>query len=97
MNETRMQLRLADEYESVSDYIAALEKLIIRQKQKNIVLSEIGRQHILSLHDAVDTYLKELGECVAASDCDAYQKLKTESARITGLFKEYRQQSMTLS
>lgn len=94
MNETRMQLRLADEYESVSDYIAALEKLIIRQKQKNIVLSEIGRQHILSLHDAVDTYLKELGECVAASDCDAYQKLKTESDRITGLFKEYRQQSM---
>ena len=94
MENARAQLRLADEYESVSDYIASLQKLIIRLKQQHIVLNEIGQQNILSLHDQVVAYLTQIGQALQANDKDILQDIRTTSDQISGLFKEYRKQSM---
>jgi phosphate:Na+ symporter len=94
METARSQLRLADEYESVSDYLASLQKLLIRLKQQNIVLHDIGKQNILNMHDQVASYLKAIGEAVEANDEYILQNVRTTSDQILGLFKEYRKQSM---
>ena len=47
----RMLLRVADEYESVSDEVMSLLKLVRRIRNNGMVLSEKGRTEMLSLHD----------------------------------------------
>lgn len=47
----RMLLRVADEYESVSDEVMTLLKLVRRIRNNGMVLSEKGRAEMLSLHD----------------------------------------------
>lgn len=94
MENARSQLRLADEYESISDYIASLQKLIIRLKQQSIILNETGMQNILALHEQVTAYLKAIGEAVQTNDTYILQNIRTTSDQISGLFKEYRKQSM---
>ena len=94
MLDARVQLRIADEYESVGDYIASLQKLMIRLKQQNITLSDVANQHILDLHDRVAAYLKTLGDTLEKGDRNVLRNLCISSEQITGLFKEYRKQSM---
>ena len=94
MLDARIQLRIADEYESVGDYIAGLQKLMIRLRQQNITLSDMANQHILDLHDRVDAYLKALGDALEQDNRSAVRNLCIRSEQITALFKDYRKQSM---
>ena len=57
-NESRNQLRMADEYESISDYIVNILKLVIKMKKDNMVFSKQGKKEILELHNAVVKYMK---------------------------------------
>lgn len=47
----RMLLRVADEYESVTDETAGLLKQLIRIRKNNMKLSDRGREQLLKLHD----------------------------------------------
>jgi phosphate:Na+ symporter len=90
----RLQLRIADEYESIGDYAASLQKMQIRARRQEVAISETGMQQILHLHDRVVAYLHAVGSALEAGDRDVLDKLRTDSDHITGLFKEYRKQSM---
>ena len=57
MDEGRKQLRIADEYESISDYIVTILKLKIKLRKDEIVMSELQREELLDLHDHVKDYL----------------------------------------
>ena len=94
MDEARQQLRITDEYESIGDYAASLQKMQIRACQKQIKISEVGMRQILHLHDQVAAFLKAVGSAVQVGDRDVLQNFRTDSDQITGRFKEYRQQSM---
>jgi len=94
MADARMQLRITDEYESVGDYAASLQKMQIRARQQQVRPSETGMKHVLALHDQVAAFLKTIGAALETGDRDVLQRLRTASDHITGLFKEYRQQSL---
>jgi len=94
MADARMQLRITDEYESVGDYAASLQKMRIRARRQEVKISETGLQHILNLHDHVAAFLKTVGDALRTGDRDVLLNLRTTGDHITGLFKEYRQQSM---
>jgi phosphate:Na+ symporter len=47
----RMLLRVADEYESVSDEVRSLLKMIQRMRSNGMALSHEGKSEMLSLHD----------------------------------------------
>ena len=57
-NESTNQLRMADEYESISDYVVNILKLVIKMKKDNMVFSKQGKKEILQLHNAVVKYMK---------------------------------------
>ncbi len=94
MVDARLQLRITDEYESVGDYAASLQKMQIRARRQQVAISETGMKQILHLHDQVVDYLRAVGAALQAGDRDVMARLRTASDHITGLFKEYRQQSM---
>jgi phosphate:Na+ symporter len=56
--EARQQLRLADEYESISDYVVSSLKILLRMKHNNLQLSTIAHEEIFNLHDSLADYLE---------------------------------------
>jgi len=54
--EARSHLRLADEYESVSDYITNVLKLYLRLRDSDIELSDEQQKELKDLHESVADY-----------------------------------------
>jgi len=90
MERGRRQLRMADEYESVSDYIVKILKLSIKLRKNEIEMGEVQRTEILDLHDHVMQYVAMVNEGVRQDRPDVLGTASTQSDAITHLMKEYR-------
>ena len=64
MNAARMHLRMADEYESVSDYVSDVLKLHLKLQTNNVTLDKDDREEILSLHEEIKQYLAMINQAV---------------------------------
>jgi phosphate:Na+ symporter len=92
--EGRRQLRIADEYESVSDYLISLLKLSDRLAAEN---SNLARQDLLNikmLHAKVAQYLALIGDALATSNSDIMTKATSHGTQITELAKRYRDEHL---
>jgi len=65
----RMLLRVADEYESVSDEVRSLLKMIQKMRNNDMALSHEGQTEMLSLHDLCTKFADKV--------TDAFRKGKT--------------------
>jgi len=86
----RMQLRVADEYESVSDYVTNILKLHMKLRNANIRLSEEGTTDILSLHDKVAAYVDTISDALRNNNTDILSRARTQGDAITLLMKDLR-------
>ncbi len=86
----REQLRMADEYESISDYIAAILKLYIRAEKEDIAFSEQERGELLALLDDVSAYVEMISIGVKGARPEILSKANTEGDAITFRIKELR-------
>ncbi|VAX37058.1 Sodium-dependent phosphate transporter [hydrothermal vent metagenome] len=57
VEEARQQLRMADEYESVSDYITSIVKFQLKLENQGHQLDDSHRKSLLELHELVAEYL----------------------------------------
>jgi phosphate:Na+ symporter len=94
METARSQLRMADEYESISDYIVSILKLIIKLRKDEIAISDVQRAEMLDLHDKVTEYLVLINESVETHNPGIITKARTQGDAITFLMKEYRENHM---
>lgn len=93
----RMLLRVADEFESVSDEIAGLLKQIIRIRKNNMMLSDRGRADLLVLHDRCFAFAHLVSEGFRQGKTHAHDILSPmhhDAAEITVLVKEIRENQM---
>ncbi len=89
--EARAQLRLADEYESVSDYITTVLKLYLRLQEANIRLSDIQQKELLDLHDTVAAYYDSVNKGLEKQGQIEYlSKNRKESLKITNKIRGLR-------
>ncbi len=91
--ESRRQLRMADEYESISDYMAGILKLKLKLVKSQIPISEAGNLELQQLHDAVDVFLQHVNAAVrddSAVSEQVQQDLHAEGKGITRLVKAAR-------
>jgi phosphate:Na+ symporter len=91
METARSQLRMADEYESISDYVVSILKLIIKLRKDEINISDVQRKELLALHDKVSDYLVLVNEGVRTDNAAVISKARTQGDAITFLMKEYRE------
>ena len=84
------QLRLADEYESVSDYIVTILKLTLKMLDTNEKLSEQGQTEILDLHRAVNEYIDSINTALNTENINILETAETQGNAITVLMKKYR-------
>jgi phosphate:Na+ symporter len=96
VDEGRRQMRMADEYESVSDYITSILKLRLKMRENDQHLSPEAKQEILELHDKVTRYI-DLINTEAQNEgggAEFFSEAKGKGMAVTKLMKEYRNRHM---
>ena len=90
MFEARKQLRIADEYESISDYAVAILKLHLRAENLNLELFEDDRYDLFQFHARVAEYVEMIREAVEKENADILSKARTQGDIITHMMKDLR-------
>jgi phosphate:Na+ symporter len=90
--EGREQLIMADEYESISDYIEKILKLHLRLRDADVSLPEEEKADIFELHDEVFSYLLMVNEGCAKRDMNILLKANPHSESITHMVRKVRTQ-----
>lgn len=92
--EAQEQVRLADDYESVSDYIVAILKLHLRLQNASVSLDGEEVADILKLHDTVGAYCKYVFDAYKTGNRSAISDAGVQGDGITHTFREIRSRHM---
>jgi phosphate:Na+ symporter len=90
IEEGRRQMRMADEYESISDYIASILKFHLKLRQQGHRFDEQQLREILDLHDMVAEYLKLISSAYEQRYPEIITKAHSIGSEITHLVKDLR-------
>lgn len=95
VQEARRQLRVADEYESISDYVVNILKLNLKMRNSGLRIGKEETQSLLNLHDHVSGYIGMIAEAVRDNNPDVLSKAATQGKTITHVMKDARQAHLT--
>lgn len=88
--EAQHQMRIADEFETLSDYVTTILKLYLRVKNAGIELPEVMRGDLISLHDYVSEYFDLVNEAYKVNNRSIISKANTQGDAITHHFRNLR-------
>jgi len=91
-DEARCQLRLADEYESISDYLINILKSHLKLKQLGLRFADADYPKLLGLHDMVGDYLELATQAYEQRQPEVITKARSQGRAITHQIKELRHQ-----
>ena len=92
--EARQQLRLADEYESISDYIDSILKSDQRLRKDELRLTEKQREGLRQLHHGVAAYMDTINQAYRDQNPNAYAKLDVSAKEIKRQIKSLRREQL---
>ena len=90
----RCHIRLADEYESISDYVTAILKLQLKLTKNEMVLHEEGKAELQELHKDITEYFIMINDAMKANNSDILSKAQTKGSAITFKIKQFRTQHL---
>lgn len=92
VQESRQHIRIADEYESISDYITSILKLRLKLRDNNLPISEEGIADLRMLHEMVVEYLLLVHTTLEkdAGTIEFFSEARTKGTAITKFMKECR-------
>ena len=88
--EAHLQLRRADEYESISDYCTAILKMHLRLENANLGLEDAEKKDLEILHDKVLNYFGLILTSHHNQDTTILEKARPEGEAITHTFRQIR-------
>jgi len=94
-DEGRRQLRMADEYESIGDYLANIVKHHTRLSDAGLGLPEDERNTILELHDQVASYADLIYSAYKEGHADIISKADSQGIAITDRVQALRDQLLS--
>lgn len=90
MNDGRVQLRMADEYESIGDYITSILKLNLKMIKSDMQMPDEATKNFIHLHEQVEKYLAFVNKSVEEENAGILNKASNWGNKITRHIKEYR-------
>ncbi len=93
-DEARQQLRLADEYESISDYIDTILKFDQKLRRVNLRFNDRQQEELRNLHALVTEYLTGVNLAYHDDNPDAIRKLAAVSSQIRKQIKQLRKEHL---
>ena len=96
VDEGRRQIRMADEYESISDYITNILKLRLKIRENDLHLSPDAKQETLELHDKVARYIDLINTEAQnkGGGAEFFGEAKGKGMTVTKLMKDCRNRHM---
>ncbi len=88
--EVHRQLRIADELESISDYIIVILKLRCRMRNEGLAFAPKGMDEILELHDLVTEYTQMIHDAVKTRNAGTLSKALSQGDTISHRVKNFR-------
>ncbi|MCB2206261.1 Na/Pi cotransporter family protein [bacterium] len=85
----RMQLRIIDEYESISDEVVVILKLLLRLRNDGLQMTGEGKAELLDLHSSVTAHVDHVNDAVREGQ-DVLLKAMTEGDEIRRRIKTIR-------
>ncbi|MBI9020141.1 MAG: Na/Pi cotransporter family protein [Verrucomicrobia bacterium] len=93
VSEARGQVRLADEYESISDYIAGILKMQMKLRSNKLIPSPEGQREMLELHDLTAEYLQFIHASLR-EQTNIQSEAVMRSEELTRMMKEFRERHL---
>ncbi len=93
-DEARGQIRMAHEYEALSDYQTAVLKSWIKIRKNELTVSEQGLKDLQHLHREVADYVHQVNLAVRANKADCIIRARADSGNITRLMKQIRKRHL---
>lgn len=90
LNMVRRQTRMADEYESISDYLVVILKLRRKMDKNSVQFSKEDKEYILELHGVVTNYVVNIGNSVREEDAYNLDKAMIDGKNINRKVKQFR-------
>jgi len=94
IDEARGQIRMADEYETLSDYQAGVLKGLIKLRKNELKISSEGLEDLKTLHAEVSDYVHMINQAVRADNKDIMTRARTDGEQITRLMKQIRKRHL---
>ena len=89
-DEARTQLRLADEFESVSDYVSNVLKLYLRMREAGVRFTDAQQEELTRLHDLIADYYDRVRGGLEDAREDYLPEILQESFNITSGIRDLR-------
>lgn len=89
-DEASGQVRMAHEYEALSDYQASVLKSWIKMRKNELTVSEQGLKDLQALHREVSDYVHLVNKAVRADKPDFITRARADGENITRLMKQIR-------
>lgn len=89
-HQAQSQIRLADEYESVSDYIVSTQKMIIKTRKYSLTISEEGKRELIDLHNHTEEYINMVSNAFRTDQRNILAQAQEKHRAIIRLMKKYR-------
>ena len=93
--EARQQFRMADEYESISDYIVNIHKFDVRLRRDGERFTTTERTGIKTLNKMSSEYLDLVNQALAANDPGVITKTESVSKRFRKQIKQLRREHLS--
>jgi phosphate:Na+ symporter len=88
------QMRIADEYESLSDYITNVLKGIKKLEQNRMELQGVAKEELLALHERVSNYIAQINKNLKNNDSNQMAWANTEGNAIAQMMKDFRREHL---
>jgi phosphate:Na+ symporter len=93
-HEVRMQVRIVDEYESISDEIVVILKLLLKLRDGRLRMTREGRAELLDLHARLTRYIDEINTAFREQNEEILLKAMTMGNEIRRSVKAIRANHM---
>ena len=96
MQDASSHLRMADELESISDYIQGLLKLRLKMRNTDLRFSEGGLDDLIKLHEKVSEYIDLINKGIEqeVNTQEYFSEMQTKGLAVTNLMKECRERHL---
>jgi len=91
IEETRKNLDVCDEYETISDYCLRIAKALKKIQDNDIQLTEVERKILFKLNESIELLFREVNISFEAKDKERFLKAITKANKITADFKKARE------
>jgi len=90
VTEVRKQLRLADEYESISDEVIIIMKLSVKMKKRGLTFSKQDKADIIELHNLVGKHVADVSQAVKEKNSVFLTRSMNDGKLINHMIKNHR-------